>query len=177
MRFVARPDGMYRMTGQRAARISGRRFVSAYVAEAGDGRIWMAPISSVSTRLDTVEGDSLGTECRACLPSSLRAVLDTLRSLEIVDMGADAFGRVWIAAGRSGLVCIYQTEQGTWESRRLQTSDGLLSDEVHALFPTPDGGSGWGHLEESRDSGCGLVRRASMPCSSFARGMGSRANS
>lgn len=139
VRFVARPDGMYRMTGQRAARISGRRFVSAYVAEAGDGRIWMAPISSVSTRLDTVEGDSLGTECRACLPSSLRAVLDTLRSLEIVDMGADAFGRVWIAAGRSGLVCIYQTEQGTWESRRLQTSDGLLSDEVHALFPTPDG--------------------------------------
>ena len=177
MRFVARPDGMYRMTGQRAARISGRRFVSAYVAEAGDGRIWMAPISSVSTRLDTVEGDSLGTECRACLPSLLRAVLDTLRSLEIVDMGADAFGRVWIAAGRSGLVCIYQTEQGTWESRRLQTSDGLLSDEVHALFPTPDGRLWVGHLEESRDSGCGLVRRASMPCSSFARGMGSRANS
>jgi ligand-binding sensor domain-containing protein len=124
VRFVARKDGVYRTSGQLAVRISARRFISAYVAEASGGRIWMAPISSVLTRLDTVEGDSLGTECRACLPSSLRTVLDTLRSLNIVDMAADAFGRVWIAAGRSGLICVYQTGKGEWGSQRLQTTDG-----------------------------------------------------
>jgi signal transduction histidine kinase/ligand-binding sensor domain-containing protein len=137
--FVARPDGFFRKSGDVAVRISSRRFIAAPNAETGDGRIWLAPVSSIFTRLDTVEGDSLGTECRACLPPSVRAVIDSLRSLDILEMEADAYGRVWIAAGRSGLTCVYHTAEGDLKSQQLRVADGLLSDEVHAIAATPDG--------------------------------------
>jgi len=134
-RFVAGPDGFYRKSGALTRRISARRFLAAPAAQARDGRIWISPEFQ---GVDIIEGDSLLTECRACGPASIRAIVSELRDLEVVDMRADGRGRVWIAAGRSGLICIFPNGQDTWVARKFGSADGLLSDEIHAIHPASD---------------------------------------
>jgi signal transduction histidine kinase len=69
----------------------------------------------------------------------MRAVIDSLRTLTIIEMRVDPRGRLWIAAGREGLICVFKGADGALTLRRLRLADGLLSEEVQALFPTPDG--------------------------------------
>lgn len=135
-RFVARPDGLYRETGNDAVKMSSRRFIAAPAAEAADGRVW---VSVAFHGIDTIEGDSLASECRACVDPSIRSIVSTLRDIEVDEMRAGSDGRVWIAAGPSGLICLAPQKNGVWAAHHYNSGHGLLNDEVAAVAPTDDG--------------------------------------
>jgi signal transduction histidine kinase len=134
-RYVGAADGFHRVRDGRRARISSRPHLDGSAVEAA-GRLWFTP---GFVGVDTIEGDSLGSECRACLPPAVRAVVDSLDQILPREMQGDPFGRVWVPTWNSSLYCLWRSPAGEWHARRFSTADGLLSDDVLSIDPTPDG--------------------------------------
>ena len=136
IRYVTTPAGFYRVRGAQKTHLSGAPFSGRVALPDGGGRVWMMRWEEPGA-LDTVEGDSLGSACRACLPPSVRAVRAALRGAVLRDLRTDARGLVW-AATNKGLFAIIPELDGTWQVRHFTTGDGLLSDDLTTVYPAAD---------------------------------------
>lgn len=90
-------------------------------------RVWLA----FGERLDTIEGDVLGSRSAATSPS-VHAVLARLDGLGVRRMELDRFGRIWLATVR-GLGVLYETAPDEWNVRIIGPADGLPTETVNNL--------------------------------------------
>ena len=141
-RYVDAPTGLVRIpaNGGRETRVTTRRVTPALMAEGAGGRMW---ISSQFHGIDSIDGDSLGSECHACAAgsvaaASVAAVITALRDVDLRAMRADADGRVWIASF-GGLICLWRDAYGVWRHIVFDRSSGLLSDDVSSVAPAAHG--------------------------------------
>jgi signal transduction histidine kinase/ligand-binding sensor domain-containing protein len=113
--------------------ISEHHITPALAAQGSGGRIWL---SSQFRGIDTIDNDSLASECHTCAPTSVRSVMAGLSTVDMRAMRADADGRVWIASF-GGLICLWRDGRGEWNARTFGWKDGLLSEDVLSVSPAP----------------------------------------
>jgi signal transduction histidine kinase/ligand-binding sensor domain-containing protein len=115
--------------------ISRHHITPALAAQGSGGRIWL---SAQFRGIDTIDEDSLASECVGCAPVSIRAIRTGLKAVDMRAMRADADGRVWLASF-GGLVCLWRDAGGEWNSRNFGWRDGLLSEDVLSVAPASGG--------------------------------------
>lgn len=133
-RYSDTPAGLVRYSAHDRiglTRISSHHVTPALVAQGAGGRIWL---SQQFRGIDTIDADSLASECGACAPTSIRPLMAALRTVDMRAMRADSAGRVWIASF-GGLICLWRDARGAWAARTFGWTDGLLSDDVVSLSP------------------------------------------
>ncbi len=140
-RYETDAAGLWRTRGPSRTRLGPTFLTGATAAEDASGRLWLADGEG---RLDVVWGDTLGRACRACLPPSLAATLDTLNGRSAaVTLAADRWGRVWVSGATGGLTAVYRRTDGAWTHRLFGPEDGLLARKVDDLALSPDGRRLW----------------------------------
>ena len=138
IRYADAPEGLLRIdrTGRSGQTLISRQHVTpALAVEGAGGRIW---ISSGFRGIDTIDGDSLASECHACAPASIAPMLQALRDVDLRAMRTDSAGRVWIASF-GGLICLWRDARGAWTHHVFDRTDGLLSTDVSSVAPAGGG--------------------------------------
>jgi signal transduction histidine kinase/ligand-binding sensor domain-containing protein len=136
VRYSDTPAGLVRHSMDNRglpALISRHHITPALTAQGSGGRIWL---STQFRGIDTIDNDSLASECRACASTSVRSVMATLSAADMRAMRADSDGRVWIASF-GGLICVWLDVHGNWNARTFGWQDGLLSEDVLSVSPAP----------------------------------------
>lgn len=133
-RLFSTDAGLFITRGSRTVRLSPTPTYERDVVRGGDGRLWLG-----TSGLDSVEGDSLVSACRACGPPSVRVLVARHGAEGSFETHADAAGRVWVARAGRPLLCLYPRPGGAWASRAYGPADGLLHYEASSLYPTDDG--------------------------------------
>ena len=134
VRYSDTPAGLVRhsMSDPRSrALISKHHVTPALAAQGSGGRVWL---SAQFRGIDTIDQDSLASECMACTAPSTRSIMAGLRTVDMRAMRADAAGRIWIASF-GGLICLWRDAGGQWHSRNFDWKDGLLSEDVLSVSP------------------------------------------